>query len=143
MPEYQVPRIVLNQDDTISIQVNVYGFDAGEPIEISGYVTQENGAVSAFYSVQEVPAHDQDGAGIWIKSVQAASPSQFVPGFPITVIVRVTQAWVTTLDPESPGNLPQIEPSGGYGAWGSGSFSATVSLVRPPGRGLSGDQRGD
>ena len=53
MPNSQVPSIHLNQDGTISIQVNVYDFDAGTPVEISGQATQENGAVASFYSFQD------------------------------------------------------------------------------------------
>src|SRR6516225_10071000 len=50
-PHSAVSRVELNHDDTINLVVNVYGFDAGTPIEISGQATQTNGAVATFYSV--------------------------------------------------------------------------------------------
>ena len=57
MSNSQVPRIQLNQDNSISIEVNVYGFDTGTPVELSGQATQANGAVATFYQVQATPAH--------------------------------------------------------------------------------------
>ena len=58
----QVPRIQLNNDGTISLEVNVSGFEEGTPVEISGQATQENGAVAAFSSVLKMPEHKDDEA---------------------------------------------------------------------------------
>ena len=54
-PNSEVPTVELNHDGTINLVVNLTGFAAGAPVEISGQVTQENGAVATFYSVQEMP----------------------------------------------------------------------------------------
>src|SRR5512135_1290917 len=55
VPLNKVNNIRLNDDNTISLDVSVDGFEEGSPIEISGDVTQANGAVATFYSVQTVP----------------------------------------------------------------------------------------
>ena len=56
----QVPRIQLNDDGSLSLLVNVYGFDKGTQVEISGEATQANGAVAVFYSTLEMPEHEDD-----------------------------------------------------------------------------------
>jgi hypothetical protein len=118
----QVPKVVLNQDDTISIEVNVYGFDAGMPVELTGQATQANGAIASFYSVQAMPEHDGDSGTIWVKSIPLAASKKFDAGFPITVVVRASEAWVTTLEtaPDS-GSHPSTGPGGpaAKGAWES------------------------
>ena len=49
MPFSEVPRIELSQDGTVTFYVNVGGFQVGTPVEISGYATQDNGAVATFH----------------------------------------------------------------------------------------------
>ena len=39
--------------------VNVYGFEKGTLVEISGQATQANGAVATFYSVQAMPGRQR------------------------------------------------------------------------------------
>src|SRR5579872_3088122 len=51
MPLNKVNNIRLNQDNTISLDVSVDGFEPNTPIEISGQATQTNGAVATFYDV--------------------------------------------------------------------------------------------
>ena len=41
MSNSAVSRIELNQDGTINLMVDVYGFDPGAPVEISGQATQD------------------------------------------------------------------------------------------------------
>jgi len=94
----EVPRVELNHDGTINLEIDTYGFDPGTPIEISGHVTQDNGAVATFYHVQEMP---KSGPLLVTKLsvVPAAKPAanNFVPGLPITVVVRASQVWITVL----------------------------------------------
>jgi hypothetical protein len=134
MPNSQVPRIELNQDDTISLEVHVYGFDVGTPIEISGQVTQENGAVATFYSVQEIPAHSGESAALWVKSIRAVPPKAFAAGFPITVVARATEAWITTLESDTGSEAlqPRVTSGGSSalkGAWRSTYHNSAVSYV--------------
>jgi hypothetical protein len=123
----EVPRIELNQDDTISIKVEVDGIKVGTPVEVSGHATQENGAVATFYSVQELPSN----RAVWVKSIPAAdSRNTFKAGFPITVVARAAEAWVTMLGAEegSVGALTGISGSSVTikGAWKSNSYEWAV-----------------
>jgi hypothetical protein len=98
MSNSHVPRIELNQDGTINLVVDVYGFDVETPIEISGQVTQENGAVAPFYSVQFMPISTGESALLSVASIPVVPGINFTPGFPIKVFVRAAESWITTLD---------------------------------------------
>jgi Animal haem peroxidase len=123
MPYSAVPRITLNDDDTISLVVNVDGFKAGTPIELSGQATQTNGAVATFYSVQEMPAYGTKSAQLLVESVPVASGTKFAAGFPITVVARAAEAWITTLEAAGPGS----EDSGGSQARAASADSQAQS----------------
>ena len=71
MPHSAVSRIELNQNNTINIIIDVDGFDKGTPIEISGQVIQDNGAVGTFYSVQEFPVGPGKTATMTVPSISA------------------------------------------------------------------------
>ena len=94
----QVPRIQLNDDDSISLVVDVYGFDKGTQVEISGEATQANGAVAVFYSTLEMPEHE-DGkpVPVTLDRVKVRSKNKFAAGFTITVVARAAEAWSTML----------------------------------------------
>jgi Animal haem peroxidase len=96
MSNSQVPRVELNKDGTINLVVDVYGIDPGASVEISGHATQENGAVATFYRVQEMP---ENSTAIGVKSVPVGA-NEFTPGFPITVVARAAEVWITTLEPD-------------------------------------------
>jgi hypothetical protein len=134
MPNSQVPSIILNSDETISIQVDVYGFAAGTPVEISGQATQDSGAIASFYSVQAVPAHAYDqSAAMWVKSVPVVAPNQFDPHFPVTITVKAALAWVVQMGGTTdPALIPHLEgepePIGG---WTSNGFGAAVEPPPP------------
>jgi hypothetical protein len=93
----EVPKVELNQDGTINLVVNVYGFDPGTPIEISGQVTQDNGAVATFNNVQEMP---QSGP-LLVGPLSAVPPNNFAAGFPVTVVARAAQVWITALEADT------------------------------------------
>lgn len=100
MPNSEVPRVELNGDGTtINLVVNVYGFKVGAPVEISGSVTQQNGAVASFYSVQPVPDPPSPGKAsvVPLGPVAAVGLNAFDTGDPVTVVARATQVWITTL----------------------------------------------
>jgi hypothetical protein len=136
MPHSEVPNIELNQDGTINLYINVPDFDEGTPIEISGQATQANGAVATFYSVQVMPRHGTQDAPLAVRSVPAVPPNKFAAGFPITVVARAAEAWITTLDFQAPdpeeGSQPvrgTIQPGDGAeikAAWKSTSYSYAV-----------------
>src|SRR6185437_1158722 len=93
MPYSAVSKITLDQSGKITLHVTVPDWEEGLPIEISGQATQENGAVATFYSVQEMPASGL----LQVSDVTAAPPNEFEAGFPITVVARASEAWITML----------------------------------------------
>jgi Animal haem peroxidase len=108
MPYSAVSKITLHQSGKITLYVRVPNWEEGLPIEISGQATQENGAVASFYSVQEMPASDENGAELQVSSI-AVPPNEFDAGFPITVVARASEAWITMLRADlDPGNLQQL-----------------------------------
>jgi hypothetical protein len=129
----QVPRIQLNKDDTISLEVSVYGFEKDTPVEISGQATQENGAVAAFFSVLTMPeVKDEESVLVTLDSVPVLSPKKFAAGFPITVVARAAEAWITTLvEIESPENLQSLAIPLGSGTrqaiWKASRANSTAS----------------
>lgn len=132
MTNSQVPKIILNPDDTISLMVNVSGFAAGTPVEISGQATQANGAVATFYTVQTMPEHDDgEDAAIWVESIVVAQPKKFDAGFPVTVIARAAEAWITTLEAVQPDSVTGPRTAGPQGsahkgAWKSNYFGSAL-----------------
>lgn len=104
MPNSEVTRVELNTDNTINLVVNVAGFAAGTPVELSGQVTQENGAVATFYSVEQMPPSGE----IHLPSLTVV-PNQnrkFDPGFAVTVVARASEVWISTLQGIGPGSGP-------------------------------------
>ena len=97
MPHSAVTRIELNDNDTINIMISIDGFDKGTPIELYGQVIQDNGAVGTFYSVQEFPVALGQAATLTVPSISAAEPKVFAAQFPVTVIARAAEVWITQL----------------------------------------------
>jgi hypothetical protein len=137
MSNGEVARVHLNADDTISLEVSVHGFDEGTPIEISGQAIQANGAIASFYSVQEMPAHDEEeGATLTLRSIPPIPPNRFDAGFPITVVTRVAQTGITILsaNTQSAGSVSAAPGSGLlHDAWEPDSYSLALPQKRPPG----------
>jgi hypothetical protein len=91
-----VPQVYLNDDDSVALVVQLVGFGSGSWADISGYITQENGAFAPFSALQEVP-NAVDG----VSSLTVNVPKMgLVPGPDVQVITRVTevQLWPTALE---------------------------------------------
>lgn len=149
-----VPSITLNDDGTITLEVHVKGFNPDTPVEISGQATQINGAVATFYSVQKMPAYGSQGGLLRVENVPAANGTKFAAGFPITVVARAAEAWITTLvDARGSGSSQangdagdsrthpvagdsQIQPPSGTSkaTWKEASADWAVSPTAPPSR---------
>jgi len=97
MPEPYVPRIRLNPDNSVELDVTLVGFTEGKSAEISGYVTQ-NTKVFPFYSVQPVPAPDP-ATGTSSLTVTLPPMQGLALAQDVTVITRVTEVliWPTVL----------------------------------------------
>ena len=126
-----VSRVELTENDSINLAIDVYGFDKGTQIELSGQVIQDNGAVATFYSVQEMPANADKEATLPVASISAVPPNKFVAGFPITVVARAAEVWITKLDNDTGDNalLPRVlrgSSSPLKGAWKETSYGSAV-----------------
>src|SRR6267378_2451748 len=126
-----VSRVELTENDSINLAIDVYGFDKGTQIELSGQVIQDNGAIATFYSVQEMPANADKEATLPVTSISAVPPNKFVAGFPITVVARAAEVWITKLDNDTGDNalLPRVLRGGSSplkGAWKETSYGSAV-----------------
>jgi hypothetical protein len=125
MPLNKVNNIRLNEDNTISLDVSVDGFDADSPIEISGDVTQANGAVASFYQVETVPKPiSGQETVVTVESVRASSKIGFVATDPITVVARAAEVWITMLATD--GEFRTSEAAGVQAAWKMQSFDYAI-----------------
>lgn len=125
MPLNKVNNIRLNADNTISLDVSVDGFDADSPIEISGDVTQANGAVATFYKVGTVPKPiSGQETVVTVESVQASSKTGFVATDPITVVARAAEVWITMLATD--GEFHASEANGVQAQWNMQSFDYAI-----------------
>ena len=131
MPHSAVSRIELNQNNTINIMISIDGFDKGTPIELYGQVIQDNGAVGTFYSVQEFPVELGQSATLTVPSISAAEPKVFVAQFPVTVVARAAEVWITELSDDTADGalLPRGTRAGSgslKGAWQQRSYGWAV-----------------
>ena len=107
MPHTEVPEIELRDDDSIAITVEVFGFEAGTPVEISGHATQPNGAIATFYDIRILPPASQ-GGGSFVTVIATPSP-KFVAGEMITVVGRAAKIWGTVLYEDRDDQRPGIK----------------------------------
>ena len=92
------------QNGKITFSVGVYEFKAGEPVEISGYATQTNGAFVNIYQIVQVPVMADPAVDVTVAvPANPQSRKQFDPNEQITVVIRAAKVWVTVL-----GSNPQI-----------------------------------
>src|SRR5262249_38233296 len=111
MPHTQVSEIDVNDDGSVSLIVEVFGFDPGTIVEISGHATQGNGAIATFYDVQKLLPPGRPGSGS-IVTMTAEPSAEFVAGYVITVAgqARAVKIWGTILDgdPELPPGIKAV-----------------------------------
>jgi len=99
-----VLKIELKDGGSIILTIIVFGFQAGALVEISGDLTQANGAVATFFDVQRLPdpANSDDGSLLTVTADPPAiadSSVNFDPEDVITVVgrTRVVKIWGTVL----------------------------------------------
>jgi hypothetical protein len=106
MPNSEVSEIELGDEGSLTCTVEVFGFEPGERVEISGSATQANGAIATFYDIQDLPNAGSDGGSLLtVTAAPAPAPSPgFVKGEVISVVGRAAKIWGTVLsDPEIKG----------------------------------------
>jgi hypothetical protein len=94
--EPYVPQVHLNDDDSVVLVVQLVGFGSGSWADISGYITQENGAFAPFSALQEVPDPVNGVSSLTVNVPKMG----LVPGDDVNVITRVTEVklWPTALE---------------------------------------------
>jgi hypothetical protein len=107
MPHTQVNEIELKDDGTLVFTIDVFGFEPGANLEISGSATQPNGAIATFYDIQNLPPANRDGGSRM--TVQAAPTSGFEADQVITVAGRATKIWGTVLSADTRNLPPGVE----------------------------------
>src|SRR5262252_6882572 len=98
-----VTEINHNDNKTMDIIVQFDGFSSGELVEISGYVTQTEGAYSSFYYQSPVPSDPNQPAGTEQVPVTIAQMDGLQNDREITVVTRVAKVWPTVLKPVTTG----------------------------------------
>jgi len=136
-----VPKVHLNDNDSVDLIIEVGDFGSGNWAEISGYITQENGVYAPFSSIQKVP-HAPVGSTPTV--TVNVPPMGLVPGQDVKVITRVAavQIWPTML-----GAVPAEQAQGIKATWEArddasarasnvyGDQPRAVSPTSPPGSG--------
>ena len=119
-----VPHIQLNRNGSITLEVELYGFETGTPVEIFGQASQTNGAVAPFHKVKLMPDHkDEESASVTLDQIPAIKLDKSKPfdeTRPITVVARAAVAWITILKFKSPEDFG----SEAIPLMGSGEFQA-------------------
>ena len=100
-----VTQVDLDKSNNLVLTVQFDGFTANEPVEISGYVVQSDGAYSAFYLETTVPSWPSQASG----TVQVPVTINSVAGMRTTdkvmVVTKVAKVWPTVLTAVPSGNL--------------------------------------
>ena len=106
MSHSQVTEIELRDDGSIALTIEIFGFEAGTSVEISGSATQDNGAMATFNDIQNLPPAGPDGGSFL--TVTAVPTTKFLAGELITVVGRSAKIWSTVLA-ETPDQRPGVE----------------------------------
>jgi hypothetical protein len=93
----------------IVLTVQLDEYLAGQPVEISGYATQNSGAFANFYGIQTVGANPD---GTVVMYVKATPEKAFMAGEDVTVSLRAAKVWVTVLSGISPEGGPEKAADG-------------------------------
>lgn len=127
-PRPYVTNVTL-KNNQIVLTVKVDDYPPGEPLEISGHATQNNGAFAVFYDLQPVPEPNPDGtAYMYVKAPQS---QEFEQGHDVTVVLRAARVWTTVLGEEQPeqGSATVVGPQVQGESAGEGVNWNTVKAV--------------
>lgn len=125
-----VTTVNLKDDDTMDIIVQFDGFYSGELVEISGYVTQIEGAYSSFYLQTPVPSDPSLPPGTVQVPVTIKKMNGLLNDRDMTVVTKVAKVWPTVLTANK--SNPATPPPGSYTTLGSGAVTATWTAKPPP-----------
>jgi hypothetical protein len=127
MPHTEVTEIEITDGNDIRVTVEVFGFEAGTIVEISGHATQANGAIATFYVVESLPDPGSDGGSLL--TVIAVPAGAFAEPEVITVAgqVRVANVWGTVLDEDPNEHRPGIKA-----VWKAKARDLVTPMASPP-----------
>ena len=93
-----VPKVHLNDDNSVDLVVQIVGFAPGSWAEISGYITQSTGAFAPFSAIEEVTG-PVSADGTFSLTVTVRPMKELNLAEDVEVITRVTevQIWPTML----------------------------------------------
>jgi hypothetical protein len=109
-------------DDSIVVTVQFDGFNANEPVEISGYVVQADGAYSDFYFETTVPSYPNLSGGTRQVPVTIDNITGLSYPDKMMVVAKVAKVWPTVLEggftPETAGAkaMWKAQPAPPWGA---------------------------
>lgn len=102
-----VTKVEVKDDDadpSVVLTVHAVGFAEGKPVEVYGYITQNNGTNGAYASFREtltIPKLDADNAAD-IPVTVPADKLALVAGKAVTVVTWISEIWPTMLTAGSP-----------------------------------------
>ena len=83
-------------DDTVLVLVQTDSFKPGQEVEVSVYLTQDNGYYGSFNGKMDIPLVNDPAV------LRVNLPAMDLDaGRPVTAVARVTEAWPTVLQPDS------------------------------------------
>jgi len=112
MPPRWVRSVTLTPDKmTLSVEVTDFQDTTG-PIEITGEVTQVNGAWARISTIADRAAATKEGDKYFVdaEAIPIPPPGQpFAIDEDVTIFVRVAQTWITVLGPGADGSGPKTQ----------------------------------
>jgi len=117
-----VTQAELMSNNTVQLTVQFDGFTANEPVEISGYVVQADGAYSSFFLETTVPGQNIQADGTVQVAVTIDNIAGLKNGDKMMVVTKVAKVWPTVLTggftPATPDvkAMWQAEPAPPWGA---------------------------
>ena len=129
--------------DQLVLTVQLDKFMAGQPVEVTGYATQNSGAYAAVHDMQTVGANPDDSV---IMYVMVTPGKDFMAGEPVTVSLRavVVKEWITVVRGTAPENGKPTKATDGTTwaslmgvGWVTGAPSSPSSAGQAPAGGAS------
>ncbi len=111
MPHPYVSTVTF-KDGQIVLTVQLDEYLADQPVEVSGYATQNSGGFATFYAIQSAGANPD---GTVVMYVRATPEKEFMTGEDVTVSLRAAKVWITVLTEDgeaAPHDQPGKAPDG-------------------------------
>jgi hypothetical protein len=104
----QVPKVVITDGGEIIVTGEVLGFEIGKRVEVSGYITQTNGAYVPFSQMANVKSPTNGALPFVTAEIKSADLD---PQKDITVVMRVSERWPSVLVSAGPDPTTGVQAS--------------------------------